>query len=270
MLPSKCEADLASPYYWIRVTESYHFQKPIQVEFQHFAVVTACDPSHYQLFSCEDDDEDRIMRPAVEHDLDFTVRGDISLCIFQTQHFCSFCLYHNCKDPMINIIGAYYLKPKNLQTLDCFSIEIWFSLPISHCSKRNRELYTKRKLVLQDVGYSFEAACHKSSASYLFLEYETINGWDTDNFLSKKIPTKTVNFHNYYNYENSEDLWRSEEDLLFPPRFIINVVKSSKCTTDLNTDIIVSLYDEGKLVDSTKFKTICTNICINFYWYICK
>ena len=252
VLPSKCEADLANPYYWIRVTESYCFQKPIQVEFQHFAVVTACDPSHYQFLCCED--EDRFMQPAVEHDLDFTERGDISLCIFQTQHFCSFCLYHNCKDPMINMIGAYYLKPENLQTLDRFSIEIWFSLPISHCSKRNRELYTKRKLVLQDVGYSFEGACHKSSTSYFFLEYETINGWDIDNFLSKKIPTKKVNFHNYYNYENSEDLWRSEEDSLFPPRFIINVVKSSKCTTDLNTDIIVSLYDEGKLVDSTKFK----------------
>ena len=155
---------------------------------------------------------------------------------------------------MINMIGAYYLKPENLQTLDRFSIEIWFSLPISQCSKRNRELYTKRKLVLQDVGYSFEAACHKSSTRYFFLEYETINGWDIDNFLSKKIPTKKVNFHNYYNYENSEDLQRSEEDSLFPPCFIINVVKSSKCTTDLNTDIIVSLYDEGKLVDSTKFK----------------
>ena len=254
VLPSKCEADLASPYYWIRVTGSYRFQKPIQVEFQHFAVVTACDPSHYQLLCCEDDDEDHIMRPAVEHDLDFTVRGDISLCIFQTQHFCSFCLYHNCKDPMINMIGAYYLKPENFRSLDHFSVEIWFSLPISHCSKRNRGLYTKRKLVLEDVGYIFETACHRSSGSYFFLEYETFNDWGIDNSLSEKIPTKKVNCHNY-NYTSSEDLRRSEEDSLFPPRFIVNAVKSSKCTTDLNTNITVSLYDdEGKLVDSTKFK----------------
>ena len=84
VLPSKRKADLASPYYWIRVTKSYRFQKPVQVQFEHFAVVTACDPSHYQLLCCEDDDEDHIMQPAVEHNLDFTVRGDISLCIFQT------------------------------------------------------------------------------------------------------------------------------------------------------------------------------------------
>ena len=217
VLPSKCEADLASPYYWIRVTESYRFQKPVQVQFEHFAVVTACDPSHYQLLCCEDDDEDHIMQPAVEHDLDFTVRGDISLCIFQTHHFCLCCLRHNCKDPMINMIGAYYLKPETFQTFDHFSVEIWFSLPISHCSKRNRELYTKRKPVLQYAGYIFEAACHKNSTSYFFLEYETVNDWGIDHSLSDKIPTKNVNFHDY-NYKNSEDLRRSEEDSLFPPR----------------------------------------------------
>ena len=44
ILPSHCQADLASPYYWIGVTRSYHFQKPIEVEFEHYAVVTACDP----------------------------------------------------------------------------------------------------------------------------------------------------------------------------------------------------------------------------------
>ena len=58
VIPSKCQTDVVSPYYWVGVTGSYHhFQIPVQVEFQHFAVVTACDPSHYQLLCCKDDDK---------------------------------------------------------------------------------------------------------------------------------------------------------------------------------------------------------------------
>ena len=252
ILPSKCEVDLASPYYWIRVTGSYHFHKPVQVEFEHYG---ACDPSHYQLLCCEDDDESYTMQHEVDRDLQFTVRGDISLCIFETQHFCSCCLCHSHKDPMINRIGAYYLKPKKFLRLDHFSVEIWFSLVISKCSKRNRELYTKRQLVLEEAGcsYIFEAACGKSSGNYFFLEYENIDGWHIDHSLSKKIPTKKVNFYN--NYKRSEDLQASEEDSSFPPRFIINVAKSSECNTDLNTNIIISLYDdEGEVVDCSKFQ----------------
>ena len=73
VLPSKYQADVVSPYYWIGVTGSYHFQKPIQVEFQHFAGVTACDPLYYQLLCCEDDDDSYTMRPAVGCNLRFTV-----------------------------------------------------------------------------------------------------------------------------------------------------------------------------------------------------
>ena len=250
VLPSKRHSDLVSPYYWIGVSGSYHFQKPIQVEFEHFG---ACDPSHYKLLTCEDDDEPYTMQSEVDCNLEFTVRGGISLCIFQTKHFCSYCLYHHCKDPMINRIGIYYLKPENYQSLDYFSVEIWFSLPISHCSKRNKELYSKKGLKLHDAGYIFDAACSKSSKSFFVLEYKAINGWDIDHSLSEKIPTKNVNFFNYYT--NGEDLCASEEDSSFPPRFIVNVVKSSECTTDLNTSITVSLRDgKGKLINSIKLK----------------
>ena len=57
ILPSKHRSDIVSQYYWIGVSELYHFQMPVQVEFEHYAVVTACDPSHYQLLCCEDDAE---------------------------------------------------------------------------------------------------------------------------------------------------------------------------------------------------------------------
>ena len=63
ILPSKhqSESDVVCPYYWIGVNELYHFQMPVQVEFEHFAVVTACDPSHIKLLCCEDDDESYTM-----------------------------------------------------------------------------------------------------------------------------------------------------------------------------------------------------------------
>ena len=78
ILPSKCQADFVSPYYWIGVSGSYQFHKPVRVEFEHFAVVTACDPSHYQLPSCEDDDKSYTMQP-IDCDLNFTVQSDLSL-----------------------------------------------------------------------------------------------------------------------------------------------------------------------------------------------
>ena len=97
---------LASPYYYIVVSKSYCFYKPVQVEFQHFAVVTACDPSHFQLSSCEDDDESFTMRP-VDYALTFSIQDGI----FQTDRFCSYCLSQSCSDPMITKIGAFFLKP---------------------------------------------------------------------------------------------------------------------------------------------------------------
>ena len=176
VLPSKCQADLVSPYYWIGVGGSYHFHKPVQVEFEHYAVVTACDPSHYQLLTCEDDNESYTMRP-VDYELVFTVQGNISLCTFETCEFCSYCLYHGCNDPVINRIAAIYLKNKGFQYSDHFTVEIWFSLPISHCIQRNIELYTQQDLILDmKCSYNFEASCDKSSTDYFTLSYdENIN-----------------------------------------------------------------------------------------------
>ena len=114
VLPSKCQTDLVSPYYWIRVSGSYHFYKPVQVEFEHFAVVTACNPSHYLLMTCEDTDKSYTMRP-VDNGLHFSVQGNISLCTFEAYEFCSYCLYHGCTDPVINRIAAIYLKNKDYQ-----------------------------------------------------------------------------------------------------------------------------------------------------------
>ena len=240
VLPSKCKADLASPYYWIGVNGSYHFQKPVKVEFEHFAVVTACDPSHYQLLTCEDDDESYTMQ-VVKYDLDFTMQGDLSLCTFETYKFCSYCLYHGCKDPVINRVAAIYLKEKDFKYSNDFTVQIWFSLPISYCIQRNKELYTKQNMVLDEIcSCNFETSCDKSSTNFFTLTYDTeISGWYLSHARSTKIETKCINFYNYYT--DTKELKANEDVSLFPPRFIVYVRKKHIYNTELDTNIMVTL-----------------------------
>ena len=248
VLPSKRQADVVSPYYWIGVTGSYHFQKPVQVSFQHFAVVTACDPSHYQLLCCEDDDDSYTMRPDVGCSLRFTVQDDISWCTFNTDDFCSYCLFPGCEDPVINRIAAIYLKT---QDSHCFTTEIWFSFPISQCLERNKELYTKQGMVLyHKCNHIFEAPCDKSSTYFFTLSYrQDFNGWDVKHCRSKKIKTKEINFYNYY--KTMKELKTIEDNSLFPQRFVVNVKKKSGCNTDLNTEIMIALHkNEGETLES--------------------
>ena len=241
VLPSNCQANLVSPYYWIGVSGSYHFHKPIRVEFEHYAVVTACDPSHYQLLCCEDDDKSYTMQ-CVDYDLDFTVQGNISLCTFETCEFCSYCLYHGCKDPLLNRIAAIYLKSRDFQYSNHFTAEIWFSLPISYCIHRNIELYTQQDMILDmKCSHNFEASCDKRSTDNFTLLYdENISDWYLSHSRSTVIETKCINFYNYYN--NTEQLRANEIISLFPPRFVINVTKKSKCNTELCTNIKVTLH----------------------------
>ena len=252
VLPSKRQADLVSPYYWIGVSESYHFHKPIKVEFEHYAVVTTCDPSHYQLLCCEDDDESYTMRP-VDNELGFTVRDGIALCTFETYEFCSYCLYHGCEDPVDNRIVAIYLKSRDFQFSNHFTAEIWFSLHIRYCMERNKELYTQQDMIMDmKCNYSFEASCDKNSEDHLTLLYVKNSDWDLSHSRSDKIQTKSINFHNYYT--NGKDLEASEDASLFPPRFIVNVTKKANCNTDLSTNIMVTLYNaKEKPLESISF-----------------
>ena len=160
VFPSNCQDNLASPYYWVDVGR-YCFQIPVQVEFQHYG---ACNPSHYLLLCCEDDHEYYTMRH-VDYELSFKVQDNIAWCTFETKHFCSYCLYHNCRDPMLNRICVLYLKPANFQCLNHFKVEIWFTFPITYCLERNKELYTKKGLIL-DGERSFEASTHIQSTSF--------------------------------------------------------------------------------------------------------
>ena len=236
-LPSQRQNNLVSPYYWIGVTGLYCFQKSVQVEFEHYG---ACDPSHCQLLCCEDDDKSYTMRP-VDCELSFTVRDETSLCTFQTNHLCSYCLFCHRDQIPINRIGAFYLKPENFQNLNHFRVEIWFSFPIKLCLKRNKELYKKQSLVL-DASFVFRASCDETSTSYFALEYsESLGNWNIKHSLQTEINTERVNFYNHY--KDMDDLKANEECQIFPPRFILDVVKDTKCTTSLSTNITVKLYN---------------------------
>ena len=232
---------LASPYYHIITSKFYRFYKPVQVEFQCFAVPTTCDPSHYQLQSCEDDDESHTMRP-VDCALNFSIQDDISWCTFQTDLFCSYCLFHNCTHPIVTRIGAFFLKPNNFQSLDKFTVEVWFSFLIGHCLKRNEELYTRRGMILdKDYIYNFDAASDKKSTNYFELLYDQWNdGWNVSHNGPEKIYTRDINFYNYY--PDLESLKRIEELGLFPPHFILEVEKTPGCTNNFSTKIRTTLF----------------------------
>ena len=118
-LPSQRQNNLVSSFYWIGVSRSYHFYKPAQVEFEHYG---ACDPSHYQLLSCEDDDESYTMGP-VDYELSFTVQDDTSLCTFQTNHLCFYCLFCHKDQIPVNRIAAFYLKPEKFHHLNHLSLK---------------------------------------------------------------------------------------------------------------------------------------------------
>ena len=232
-----------SPYYWIGVFGSYTFHKPIQVEFEHYG---GCDPSHYQLSCCEDDDESYTMRP-VDFELSFTVRGNISWCTFHTYHFCSYCLYHDCKDHVgLNKIIALYLKPADLGQRDNFTVQIWFSFPISHCLRRNQELYTSKDMVLDDdCSYTFLTPSDKTCKNYFELSYHRSVGWYICYLRSATIQTEEVNFNHYTNIDNL----RANEDISqFPPRFILDVTKNCECKNNLNMEIKVTLFKFGEMI----------------------
>ena len=146
---------------------------------------------------------------------------------------------------MLNRIRALYLKPANFQCLNHFKVEIWFTFPITYCLERNKELYTKKGLIL-DGERSFEASTHIHSTSYFSLSHMLKNdGWSLDHFPFSEIPTSEVNFYNFY--ANVGDLMSSEENSQFPPRFIVNIARdyNSKCCMHLDTDIKITLDNKN-------------------------
>lgn len=257
VFPSQSRTNLASPFYWIGVTGSYHFQKPVQVEFEHFTVVT--DSSCYRLLSCKDDDESCTMRP-VDHD--FKLQG--SSCTFQTYHFCSYCLYYyerKGKEPITNKnrIGVFYLKPKNYQLLSSFTVEILFSYTTSHCLCRLEELCKKKGMIIDTkCSELFDACCDKNSTSFFTLKYNNdINGWHIDHLQPKDlvIETKKINFYN--EYTESEELYGLEELSFFPPRFILNIKNvEHRCNTDLYTKFTITLQNNVKKRKILKTSTL--------------
>ena len=118
--------------------------------------------------------------------------------------------------------------------------------------------------MILDNSWIFEASTDKSSTSYFDSSYDQCeDGWRVDYFRYAKIPTKEVNFYNYYT--NKEDLEAIEEISLFPPRFTLSVEKKSDCNNDLDRKIKITLFKaEGiKSVESVSFKLLfCSRVFI--------
>ena len=244
VFPTRSQTDLVSPYYWIGV--SYHFQKPVQVEFEHYAVIN--DLSHYQLLSCKDDDKSYTMQP-VDCKLSFTVQGGKSWCTFHTYHFCSYCLYYEGKGekPNTKRIGIFCLKPANFQSSNVYKVKILLSFDTDHCIGRIKELGKKEGLIFdKDNFFVFETSSDESSTSYVKLEYEqSIYGWYVDFSGVLIIETKKINFHN--DYKDWYELYRDEERSSFPPRFNLIIRKNQYMPiADLHTNITITIFHDFK------------------------
>ena len=116
--------------------------------------------------------------------------------------------------------------------------------------------------MILDCSHIFEASCNKNSTNYFTLHYNKgVTGWYVGHSRSTEIPTKDVNFNNYYT--NAADLIANEEKSLFPPRFIANVARSSQCTMDLYTNLNVALRDYDMEVNSISFITFNLSILLS-------
>ena len=245
--------DLVSPYYWIGVGGLYHFQKPVLVEFEHYG---ACDPSHYQLLSCEDDDESHIMKPN-DNQFDLIERGHKSFCRFQTYHFCSNCLVHSsklkgdeCKGKKIAALCLIPCAPPDNND-EPYKAQVWITISCAVCLNTAEKFYGKEGLKWVR-SLRFEASCDERSKYNFKLKYDkTVDGWQICHEEDDEFSAAELNFYS----EEKEDLEAREKFGLFPPRFIICVKMNANgdCTTSLNTTIHITLCYNEKVIKSNNF-----------------
>ena len=100
---------------------------------------------------------------------------------------------------------------------------------------------------------SLVASTDKNSTKFLALKYHrSVHGWCIRHNGSPEIKTNEIYCRN--SYKDADTLRKSEEQMLFPPRFILEVTAESACSANLNTDIQVALYnnkEDKRLLQST-------------------
>ena len=186
------------------------------------------------------------------------------MCRFQTDHFCSYCLSNSseddkCKNCSTYRIAVLYLKPRNDKPLGGdYKVQIWFIYDVNKCLIRATELYENEGMEPEVFSSKhIEACCDKNSTDFFSLEYHRrVNDWNIDHTLTTEIQTKEVNFYN--KYKKAEHLRASEENKLFPPRFILHISHSKCCNTYLDTNIYIYLCNnrEDKKLKLLKFKIL--------------
>lgn len=80
---------------------------------------------------------------------------------------------------------------------------------------------------------------------------EKVDGWNISHELSKENEAKRVNFYNYYKNKGYVQLQANEQNKLFPPRFTVwiqNPGLEHVCSTDLDANITITLYDRVKII----------------------
>ena len=236
---------LVSSFCWIG--GSYPFTKPISVEIEHFAVID--DQNQYCLFSCEDNTDSK-MQP-VNHDYSFELRDSKSVCVFQTTHFCSYCLQYSIDNEReakdMRKIGAYAFQSEIEDSSDEIKSKICLCIPLAPCASRIKKLHKRKHMIFlgsKVFNVSFKKQKFRKYNFKLSHEDE-VNGWHLASNKNDKIHATSVNFFNG-RYGSAETLKEAEKDGLFPPSFALYIDPSGRTNDKLKTSLVVTSFKHKK------------------------
>ena len=115
---------------------SYIFKKEIQVQIEHYAVLS--HPKDILQMSiltacCKDKDGQGMYEM---HEATYQPQCKIkeSVCIYNTDHFCSNCLAKK-NEEIPDAIVIYHMLPKSFESADVFTSEICFCYNLEHCKQ---------------------------------------------------------------------------------------------------------------------------------------
>ena len=246
--------DLVSSFCWIGTP--YKFLKCVIVEIDIVAVID--DPKHYCLLSCKDND--LVMQP-VDYDYEFETRETETVCVFETTHFCSYCVAfkedHGEKEAKdMRQIGIYAYQSEIKNGVDEILVELCCFIPLKECISRVREVQNRKGMrLLKPIATKLFYVCYRRKRYVFSLSHEDeIGGWEIDSNKCDKISATSVNFFKGKG-GSCKTLMQAEEDGSFPPRFTASIDPSGRKISKLKMLLKVRLLNEqnGKMKQTESF-----------------
>jgi len=245
-------SELTSPICWIGA--SYLFLKAVHVEIEHVADIS--NPENYSLLTCGDN-TDLVMRP-VSHSYRFEIlESHKSLCTFETDHFCSYCVKYKHKEnkakkeaKIMRKIALYAFQSE--VNSGEIMIKVYFLIPLSRCIKRLKQVQKnlKRKQVFCGMFYKVS---YKDNRYYFTMSHDSyIQGWQIKSSKFDKIEVTAVDFFKK-KHGSAKSLKQAEDDELYPPSLRMSIDPSKRDTDELNFDVYIELHKNNSIKQSEMF-----------------